>query len=344
MALKVNADAQLIFFDKVFGLGHPTTAKVQGLISLGVKFEVGLFNLTAKMAGQSYQMNLTKGSTAFMKGSVDGFALTQNQKLVTDWVNGLIEAATKAKLTPTSAPTMKLKPESPVQPVQSSAADSFSVVLTGAKPEMNLIIAIKAARKLLGVGLKPAKDMIEAVQAGKVVVFSAGSTQSVAEEFVNVLAEADVIALAMPDTAVGAFLAGKPLMEQAAAWVPPVGKPKPTSGVIHLRDAKAVGQKVHGTSHGSVYHCIALNERIRVAARVFSGGQISVRAEWDNATPSELERLKEAGFSMKGAYASIHLNSENVPHARVIGSFIIGLGIEWQDALFNASSIVVEGK
>ncbi|PWT88698.1 MAG: hypothetical protein C5B54_10195, partial [Acidobacteria bacterium] len=101
-------------------------------------------------------------------------------------------------------------------------------------------------------------------------------------------------------------------------------------------------QKVHGTSKGSVYYLVARNARVRVAARIYKAGSISIRAEWQEATPDELEKLKAAGLVMKAEYASLHLDPAGVPASRIIGAFVMGTGIEWQEVVKSGAELVVE--
>lgn len=110
-----------------------------------------------------------------------------------------------------------------------------------------------------------------------------------------------------------------PALGQTELFQGELGKPssKPVAGTIQLRDAKAVGQKVHGTSGGSVYHTVAYNNRVKLAARIYKAtGTVSLRAEWLGATPDELKHLSDAGLTMKSDYASMHLQLGEVPMGR----------------------------
>jgi hypothetical protein len=113
-------------------------------------------------------------------------------------------------------------------------------------------------------------------------------------------------------------------------------KGTPTAAVVALRNAQAVGQKVKGTSSGSVYVTIAYNPRVKLAARV-QGETVSIRAEWQNALEEELDKLKQNGLSMKPDYASMHLEAHGVPVARVIGGFLMGLGLKFDEQIVDLS-------
>jgi hypothetical protein len=129
----------------------------------------------------------------------------------------------------------------------------------------------------------------------------------------------------------------------AAVVAAAVGLPKKTNAVISLRDAEAIGQPVHGTSSGSVYYTVATGPRVRLAARVHKGGSVSIRAEWKPTLhPDEKKKLQDIGLQMKESYASMHLNAADVPVGRVIGAFVIGIGLEWDAIVKSSAELVVE--
>lgn len=99
-------------------------------------------------------------------------------------------------------------------------------------------------------------------------------------------------------------------------------------GVIKLETATALGQKVAGTSPGSVYHVIALNPRVKLAARLLDG-ELSLRAEGPLMTGAEKQGLAQLGmtFSAGGNYYSTHFKLGDVPLARVLGAVLYGCSI-----------------
>ena len=115
----------------------------------------------------------------------------------------------------------------------------------------------------------------------------------------------------------------------------------PTDEVVYLRDAKALGQKVHGTAKGSVYHTIALNSRVKVAAKIGKDGTISIRVECDDAEPDELQRVKKA-VAWKQTYGSTHMVAGDIPPARCIGAFVMGLGIVFTSQVQHEGQLVVQ--
>jgi hypothetical protein len=111
---------------------------------------------------------------------------------------------------------------------------------------------------------------------------------------------------------------------------PDIAKPTtaPTGKTVHLRDAKAVGQKVFGTSSGSVYTAIAIGPRVNIAARL-SEGSLSVRAEFhpNNIKSSDLAALQSLGMTKGSAsHYSAHMKLGGVPIGRIIGALLMDCG------------------
>lgn len=109
----------------------------------------------------------------------------------------------------------------------------------------------------------------------------------------------------------------------------PEKKVKP--GVIPLVEAETVGQKVRGTSSGSVYRAIALNKRVKLAARI-KGSAVSLRVECNNATDEELTAIKSV-VQWHGSYGSTHFEAGSIPMKRVLGAVIYGLGVKFDEVL-----------
>jgi len=120
--------------------------------------------------------------------------------------------------------------------------------------------------------------------------------------------------------------------EAVSATGTPAPKIKPE--VIGLVDAEAVGQKVHGTSSGSVYVAVALNDRVKLASRL-QGSNLSLRVEVKGPTPSEVAAIKASGMAWHGpsGYGSIHMDTQSIPPRRVLGAFIYGMGIKFDRVL-----------
>jgi hypothetical protein len=117
-----------------------------------------------------------------------------------------------------------------------------------------------------------------------------------------------------------------------------LNEPQPKPGVIALKDAEALGQKVKGTSGGSVYRTFAVNDRIKLAFRM-DHSALSLRAEWKSPTIEEMAALQAVGFSVKGTYASLHMDLQNVPVAKVIGAFMFGMDVKFDRQVVSASDV-----
>jgi hypothetical protein len=321
MAFKLSSDAQTVFFAKVFGDTHPVTEQVKALVLAGVTFEVGLYSITATAKGlggtassKASSVTLTAGSTSLMKGTVAPMIAEQNKTLIDQWVSVL---------------GIGVKPE-PVEPPK------VTLTILGIPPgdsQPNLIVLIKAIRTVTEFGLAQAKKLAEDVLAGTSVtvevVPSMTATAVMTLQKAGVKLSLTAQAPTVPD-----------VLHQTIP--PPKSVAKPINTVMNLKDAAALGQKVHGTSNGSIYYTIALSKQgLKLAARLTSGGAISIRAEWQGQPTAELKKLQESGVSMKTGYGSIHFDGAGVPLQKVVGAFLFGTGIDWAAMVTNGSELVV---
>lgn len=120
------------------------------------------------------------------------------------------------------------------------------------------------------------------------------------------------------------------------------GEPIKDSSVIRLSQATQVGQPVRGSSGGSVYYAMALSENVKLAIRVKKNGSVSIRAEGspDAATQA---KLTKAGMSKAGSeHWSIHFDAIDVPVARCVGAFLMGLEIPFDDQISHFGQVTVE--
>lgn len=329
MALQVSSDAQLVFFNKVFGSTAATTNRVKALLSHGVTFEVSLYSIRAYSGSKTplSVVQLTTGSTSLIKGTVDQMVALQNRKAIEQWVANLYQEQ--------GAPAV-VKPAPVVLP--QTLVSVTALGLTDTDPKPNFISLIKAIREVTGDSLAVAKTKAESLLAGVDVAFGVYKTLEEAKIKTHQLQGLVKVALggvealkvsAVPHSVVGPY-----------SW----DKTKPVDKVIDLKDAAALGQKVHGTSTGSVYHTIALTDKVKVAARLYKSGSISIRAEWTDSPTEELKKLAEAGVQMKPTYGSIHFDAQDVPLQRVIGAFLVGTGIQWKAAVMNGAELVIGEK
>jgi len=363
MAFKVNPEAQAVFFEKVFGVSHPITNKVKSLVAVGLTFETQLYACIAKdKTGDTHTTHTTIGTTALIKGTANPLMLVANKATIAEWVNGLYQkfgfAVPGSETKPPFPPTVKniYEPKTG-QPKSHFIAQPTSVLnapgttldaVVAVKVVTisgNLLLAIKAVREITSWGLKDAKTFVDAVKLGSPKYLPHMSATE-AIEAVAKLASVGVTA----QTEVPNELPNE-LTQTTAPWInaPKVAIPglkKPLAKVVPLREAQALGQKVNGTSTGSVYYCVAISEYVKLAARILKGGSISIRAEWIDKTPAaqaELVALAESGLQIKGTYGSLHLNAQGVPAARVIGAFVLGTGIKWSEIVTSGADLKVEG-
>lgn len=120
---------------------------------------------------------------------------------------------------------------------------------------------------------------------------------------------------------------------------PVVSKPKPVPDVIPLAKARALGQKVNGTSGGSVYRACAIG-KLNVAVRIASGA-ISVRAEFQGSRDDAVAtRLSKLGFSDHQKYLSMHMQGAGSGLTmRVIGSLVLGMETEFEQVATTEGQI-----
>jgi hypothetical protein len=109
--------------------------------------------------------------------------------------------------------------------------------------------------------------------------------------------------------------------------------------VVKLRDAAAMYQRVHGTSSGSVYRVVAMNDEIKVAVRV-SGNSVSVRIEGVIKAKTE-QAFSNLGIQKKSEeYMSGHFSCEKCTPHKLIGSILTGSGIEFNTPLPVVSKVM----
>jgi hypothetical protein len=109
-------------------------------------------------------------------------------------------------------------------------------------------------------------------------------------------------------------------------------------GVVKLRDAVQVGQKVAGTDPASIYTVMAINPRVKLAARI-KGSKISIRAEFDNALNDELMALHNLGMTEHDTHFSVHMGGDGVPPGRIIGAFLFDCGITFDQQIKNVTEL-----
>ena len=172
---------------------------------------------------------------------------------------------------------------------------------------------IKEYRECFGVGLKEAKDAVEAYLAQK----------------------AGVQTPAKPGTVV----------VDAHAWPTFALDCLQTAKTVKLRDATKMYQPVQGTSGGSRYFMIAADKDVRIAAR-YSGTQISIRIEgpgWKKHK-AVIEVSGWTTISPDKDYASLHLEvgEDTVMANKTLGAVLMGLGLPLETPFPNL--MLIKGK
>jgi len=327
MPVTISSEAQLVFFNKVFGATHPVTVKAKALLSQGVAFEVSLYNVKATVKGKAVQVNLTYGTTALMKGTADAVVLSQNKKLIEEWIGGLYNS--------------QGSPVAPKAPVQAQPIAYRLMLLGITHPLPHILKLVKAVHTVTGGTVAQAKQKVEMAMTGNAEVgVELGVYPSL--EAAN-LAAAPIMAAEghVQLVPINPPVVVPPQVVVAPTTPGPYSWAKPVDAVIDLKSAKALGQKVHGTSTGSVYHTVAFTDHVKVAARLYKSGSISIRAEWTDNPVGDLKLLAEAGLQMKQGYGSIHFDAQDVPLPRVIGAFLLGTGIEWTQVVTKAADLVI---
>jgi ribosomal protein L7/L12 len=330
MALAMNPASQLTFYQKVFGESHLAVTLVQQLIDKGFKFDMSLY--TVKLTtdtGKTKSLSLSLGTTTLMKGS--GSQILPEKNKIWTWLHGI--AVENGLIVPANETLQQIaSSQESVETETVTAAVTtkvlFDVLLTGVDIDSKLAV-IKAIRAITGMTLPEAKALADKAEEGVPVYILKHVTLEAALTAAEKLKEANGSVVipghsATPQATV--------IAKQGDTKAPA----KPTAAIIALRNSQAVGQKVKGTSSGSVYVTIAYNPRVKLAARV-QGEAVSIRAEWQNALEEEISKLAQNGLSMKAEYASLHLEAHGVPVARVIGGFLMGLGIKFDDQIIDMS-------
>lgn len=119
----------------------------------------------------------------------------------------------------------------------------------------------------------------------------------------------------------------------------PKQKPTPIAAVVKLKEAKALSQKVQGTSAGSVYRVAAVG-KVNVAVRE-ADGNLSVRAEFPDGEDKVIaDNLESMGFTKGKTHMSIHVQlTAGTPAIRVIGSILLGISTPFDEIATTAEQI-----
>ena len=102
---------------------------------------------------------------------------------------------------------------------------------------------------------------------------------------------------------------------------------------VPLAQATMLYQPVRGTDKSSRYFVVAMNDDIRVAARI-KGASVSMRVE-GNITQAVRQALVNDNmkFDDKGKYLSRHLSADKATPEKIVGATLMGSGIAFDTPL-----------
>ena len=125
---------------------------------------------------------------------------------------------------------------------------------------------------------------------------------------------------------------GTPLKTKQKASAPVSQTDVDNMPIVKLRDAVALYQRVHGTSGGSIYRVVALNDKLKVAARIKSNA-VSIRIEGvlDSESVKSFATLGIVKHSDE--YMSGHFSCEKCTPQKLIGSILVGSGVYFTSPL-----------
>jgi hypothetical protein len=367
MTVALSKDSQTNFFIKVYG-GAWTKDNIEPLLEEGVVINVEFTAISSTYNGNYQKVSLSMNTTALMKGA-NSLMAEDNRKLIQTFIHGLPDKYFPPEVANTITSGMYIEPsfgnaisdkplgfKLPVKPetkVEAWGAGGSGGGGAGGFPAgvgSSGVMGIRGAGGASGGGGGMAGNGGSAASGG---MGGVGGSNSFTIKYVpqapsfpsggstgtqgTAASTADQIIEAITEEK-------KKALEKSLSFLDEVDsaakKPKVVKGVIKLRDATKLGQAVQGTSSGSVYTVIALNPRVKVAARV-QGTGVSIRAEFDNAKSSEIESLKKFGLSHSGGeHLSMHMQCDGIPVARVIGAFLFDSGIAFDSAIQTTKGVL----
>lgn len=325
MTISVNTDSNK-FLLKV--LKPDVQVLYHQILDNGVVFQTSLYSVTANKPPQdkNWQVNLPIGVFSLMK--------EMNTPQAVMAVNMINEFVCKLhSVTVSQVHSPKPKDDEPkIPPV--AKVENYGVYLFG--QGKNKIETIKLVRILSGMSLKEAKDLVESTSLLLPPLVKFGLTPAEAEMMVGKFSQigtpawsGDLSEEGGVDKAYAIF--SKQNLTNPAVSPYPLKQKIKSDEIMQLVSANAVGQKVHGSSKGSVYITIAVNPRVKVAARVV-GTQISLRVEANSPTKAEQDGINSV-VQWKSNYGSTHFDSGPVPIKRVLGALIYGMGVKFDETL-----------
>lgn len=302
MAVSLSPKAQKVFFVKLFG-DHWTEAYIQPLLKKGVELNVGFAGITATFNGKTYSCSLPVSTTTLMSNPsspLNMSAVTAIEKFVDSLSNSIYWGG------------MGGGGAGAVPPINivGVSGETFKVEAWGAGG---------SGGGGSGGGTSATSGTTVSVGGGVAGgSYGGGGGGGKPDVFSSMAVPAEML---------------QPLSQ------PPKPKAKPTASIVKLQDAQAIGQKVLGTSSGSIYTVMALSERVKLAARI-NGQALSIRAEFNNATDAEKEALLKVGMKATGKdYYSVHMDAQSVPVGRIVGAFLMDCEITFNEQIHNIKEL-----
>ncbi len=328
MAFKPKAENPIEFFQKVFGVevlagGKTVVEVVTKLILKEYVFDISLYTVKVsdKLGGVT-SASLTVGSSTLMKNAAPPSVQQLNKLAIVKMLIPIVKVV---------FPELYADQEKP--PALEPDGTKYTLRLLGAGP--SFLNTIKVLRTVLGWDLKAAKIIVDSVPCTVCTGLSADVVVKLGSE----LSKVGAPMVWMPD----AEALATPLIVTELNVTTTIKKNQPTSEKVYLKDALALAQPVFGSSTGSTYYVIAYNSRVKVASRIKPDGNISIRVELQGATTAE-KKLVGNAVTWQGEYGSIHLSAGNIPPARVIGAFLMGMGVKFDQQVTNAEELKISAK
>jgi ribosomal protein L7/L12 len=224
----------------------------------------------------------------------------------------------------------------------------------------NKVGAIKAVRAMTGLGLKPAKELVELWWAAHEQAAQAKASEMLDDIEAEEAMEAEHFTpKKKKKKSKKKTVSGKPYGETEFAGLTKKAKAMPkgvyvsddTEGVmdnvaVPLGEAKEVFQPVGGTDSTSVYFAIAIGPEVNVGCRVTSAGKISIRAEGPGCEKNAVtKQLAAAGLSSASAgHWSVHLNvPDESLTKKTIGAILYALSLPFTQIAGDVSPIMGKG-
>jgi ribosomal protein L7/L12 len=388
MALNISPETHLIFFEKLFADQPKVVQAVKEMAAKGAKFEQAFYLIKIEFNGKVYSQTCTVPTSNLVKGTAPVTVMLQNKMVILLFLHGAwkeIMGTEPAFELPymavkdTPAKAMKFMDDDTsgktvVKAVAPPEQKMYRVILDACLTDK--ISLIKQIRKVFQLGLKEAKvDVADVLPVLVLNCVSEDDVKLVQKEFADFATVTVEHTDSAPTTQysiascldqcevgfasykhqlgilpVGTFAGTvpEPNFSKSSVLAQKAPKKKPLESVISLKDAEAVGQRVHGTSGGSVYHCIAVGERVKVAARILTSGgskAVSIRVEANKPTSEELQKIKNSGIGWKGDYGSLHLSVGSSSLGRAVGAFLMGMEVDFKEKVEKVSDLVLnEGK